>query len=602
MIDGNELGRRAKEISRRVSWSPFGTAEERPRAAAVAILVALILFQLANGIAWIGIDRAFQGNDETDYLQNLIRHRYRLTHDDHKPSEIFERLLGYQRVTSTPPGLFHLWSLGFAIGGAAPETVRYVNLATLAAAMAALFFAARKLGGDTAGLLAVAALTSFPPVVHFSHQASSFMPHMMAIALVALVLIRSDFLLRPGFAILLGLAVALDFQLERGTPVMILGPMLAYLTGVVVYRMVRLTSRPWWRTGLPLVIAGAIALALTFAYLRGFLHFNLEHTMDMAREPLYTRPDDYYKIDFRRLGTTPYLGALLLPLALFLLTRKNLGPFRGFLLVAYFGPLYLLSRVETRDVEYALGVLPLGALVIGVGLATIPKIPRVLPALALAGLVYFGATLNTHLGFGSIDNPGWAPRLAAEWELIPQRPHPVPDLRAAAEKVLEHRPGGDVAILYGFDDDPNYHYDPLYLNLSAANMIQVYIACAVPDATHVFLLSDADNVVLHKPAGNFGVLFMPRDRMADRVYGPSAASFNLHDAIGGLWHYNGPDNELLAARLFEQGGPGPWEPVLDAQSRIVVSVPKARGPNVRSAARNSAIENPKAENPRNSDL
>ncbi|MCZ7585399.1 MAG: hypothetical protein M5R36_19815 [Deltaproteobacteria bacterium] len=156
--------------------SPFAQNDRPASRPALLILAAIVLFHVAMGAAWVAHDRQLAGNDETDHLQNGLRHRFRLIHQDHTVGAYAERLLGFQHVTTTPPLLFDIWEAVWLVTGPSPAAARAVTIAWMAIGGLACFGAARRLNGDIAGLIAAACFFAYPSIVYFSTIASTFVP------------------------------------------------------------------------------------------------------------------------------------------------------------------------------------------------------------------------------------------------------------------------------------------------------------------------------------------------------------------------------------------------------------------------------------------
>ncbi len=553
--------------------NPFNGSQAKPSAAAIVILAALIAFQILSGAIWIASDCRLMGNDETDYLQNGLRHKFSLQHKDHEFSDYFQRFLGYQEITSTPPLLFDLWEIAWLIFGTNPEAARGFSLFSLVLAGIFSFAAARKLGGDIAGLIACTTLFSFPPAIFFSHHASSFAPHLAAVACVCFVIITYDLGRKPGCGLLLGLAVSADILMERGTPVIILAPMLLFTVAVVFMQWRRKKSPISSQAMISIMVAGAIIVALCWAYISGYLEYNMEHTVDLALSPLSPgRQGNYYTNDFYRLSLTPPITALFALSLLILLFNRRMGAYRIFFALAFFIPIWLFSNLATRDLEYVFGTLPIAAIAVGVGLTSIKRIPRWPLVIGLAALIYFGLAYNTHLSFGTYPNESWPGRASLRWKFKPQLPSNIPDIRRMAAAIDHHYPDEPLGILYIFGGMPflGDKIEGLRTNLTHFNALQIYMASRRPDSVHIFILSEVGQQFFPRPKNAQAIYAVPLRLLFGKIRGIAGQQFHIDSIEGGLFHYGNAPSEKPAVERFMMTKPTPVRPALILGSRVLL--------------------------------
>ncbi len=551
---------------------PFHDARQKPSAAAMIICALMIAFQIACAAIWISGDTRLMGNDETDYLQNGLRHKYNLQHNDHDLGSYFTRILGYQKITSTPPLLFDFWEIAWLLFDAGPEAARGFSQFCLALAAVFIFAAARKLGGDIAGLIACATLFCFPPVIAFSRHASSFIPHLAAVSAVCWALIASDLLRKPGYGLLLGLAVSADILLERGTPVIILTPMLIFAALASVLNWRRDKSPANKKALLSIVAAAALILLLCGAYLYGYMKYNYGHTAELAVSPLTdVRQQGYYTKDFFRLSVTHPVAILLAMSLAALLFKKEMGAYRIFFIFAFFIPTRIFANLATRDLEYVLGVLPVGALAVGVGITSIKKMPKAVYAVLLFLIVYFGFALNAYLSFQAQNENSWQHRASRLWELKPQLPANMPNIRRMADIIGGHYRGDELGFLYMVGPLPEsfINRDEFRMTLTDMNALQIYLACRKPGSSHVFILHEAATRLFDLPDNTKGIYAAPINKLFGKVKGPADLEFNIDEIEAGLFHYNAEGSEVLAARRFLMTKPTPIEPPLALGARIV---------------------------------
>jgi len=558
--------------------NPFSPRGKPASKAALFALGVILAYQILLGAAWINHDCQLRGNDETDYLQNGLRHHFRLKHQDHVVSDYFERLLGYQEITSTPPLLFDFWEIIWLVTGPSPEAARGFSLFCLVIAGMAVFGAGRKLGGDLGGLLACAILYSYPPVINFSHQASSFMPHIAGVALVLYLLVAGDLGKRQGLGVLLGLALAFDLLMERGTPVIILSPMLTFALGYLAFHTLKEKTGKGPRSFLPFLTAFLLAAVLAGHFLFGYFQHSLDHTVSLVSETLggQARFTDYYSGDFKRLSLTPPLAKLLIIAFVFLALDKTLGGFRVFFAFAFFAPIFIFSQFATKDLEYVLGTLPIAAVATGVGISRIPKLPRLVPAAVLIAVLAFGTSLSTYLSFGHKTETGAATaRMAASWEMIPQTPSAVPNLKKTADRIARELPETPSGLLYAYSQPKAWEGAGSFeINITQLNALQIYLASLRPDDYHVFLITGAANDLISNPPGTQALIAIPLSRLKGAVEGHGDIRFEVEKIKGGLFHYNGRDLEDLAVSRFAMARPGPARPLPGVGTRISIWVSK----------------------------
>ncbi|MCZ7585398.1 MAG: hypothetical protein M5R36_19810 [Deltaproteobacteria bacterium] len=288
---------------------------------------------------------------------------------------------------------------------------------------------------------------------------------------------------------LLGLLIAADLLLERGTPPFVLSPPLLYAFGFRLWSARREGARIAPELTGPLVRAALLAALIAAPYYAGYLQYNLDHTLDLVGRAHagQTRPGNYYYSDFPRLAMSTVLAAAGFAGMAVCALRKSLGPYRLFFAVSYFAACWIFSRFATKDLEYVVGALPFVAIATGVAFGALPKIPRVVPAVALVAVIAFGALLSSYLRFGTTPLLGSVGKVAAaRFGLVTLRPHAAPDLRRTAERVAARLPRERSAVLFSYAEPIPQDRETVSWNLLELNAMQIYLACLRPDDVHVF--------------------------------------------------------------------------------------------------------------------
>ncbi|HET7471765.1 MAG TPA: glycosyltransferase family 39 protein [Candidatus Limnocylindrales bacterium] len=216
----------------------FVLGSRRPRAAIALAIGTLVVVRL-------GVAVALDARLFSDYLA------YR--------SLAEAMIAGYGFWTSVPPGYPLLEAAGIVLlGGAGVLSAELVNVALGIVSGVAILVVVRDAWGDRSAAVAVMAFAIIPSQVFFTLVLGTEIAYGAALALVALVALRSrsgSLAVIAGCGVLLGLS-----QYVRPTSQL-------FLPAVLAVVLIATRGRAsWWRTGLTFVVAFAVSVAPIVAW------------------------------------------------------------------------------------------------------------------------------------------------------------------------------------------------------------------------------------------------------------------------------------------------------------------------------------------------
>ena len=328
------------------------TAVARERAIVAGAFAALV----ALAAVWLAIDRTPPEWDHANHLERVVRCAGDLARGDVR--RIFERSTFYPPVVPCAAALVYRLAPSDAAGSQA------VVLAFLGLGMAAVYLLGRRVAGGTAGVVAAVVFGAAPFVVFSSLRFQLDLPLASLVALAIVVVLKTDGFTHRGWSLAAGALFGVG-MLTKPT-------FAAYVLTPIILVAARTRRASTWINLTLAVVAGALLSSPWYGpRLFGLLAQVASRSFKQAAEagkpePLTTSALLIYPTTF-----APQFGVLAVLLCIVgfavALWRRQ-----GLIVTALLAPFVLLQLLQNKDLRYTLPLLPIAAVLAGMGFGVVP--------------------------------------------------------------------------------------------------------------------------------------------------------------------------------------------------------------------------------------
>ncbi len=330
---------------------------------AFAVLVAVAAL-------WLALDRRPPEWDHANHLERAVHCAQDLARGDVRA--LLERSAFYPPIVPCAAAL--AYHLAPSDAGAAQAVV----LAFLGLGMTAVYELGRRVAGGTEGVVAALAFGSAPFVVFSSLRFQLDLPLASIVALALLVLLRTEGFRHLGWSVASGVVLGLGMLTKP--------PFAAYVLPALVLVAARIrTRRAGAHLGLALLLGAALALPWYGPRLIGLGPEIAARSFKQAAESGHSDPLTATALAFYPTWFVPQFGlvaVLLCAAGLVASARRR----RWLLLASALVPLALFTLIQNKNLRYTLPLLPVAAVLAGVGFGALPRRARAVAGAALAAV------------------------------------------------------------------------------------------------------------------------------------------------------------------------------------------------------------------------
>jgi len=370
--------------------------------ALVCVIFALVVAVLT---VWLALDRRPPEWDHANHLERAVVCADDLARGDRRA--ILERSSFY------PPLVLCAAGLAYRLAPSDVAAAQSVILAFLGLGVGAVYLLARRFVGAAEGVVAALVFTTAPFVVFSSLRFQLDLPLAAMVALLLVVLLRTETFEHRGWSVAAGLVLGLGLLTKP--------PFVAYVLAPLVLVAARIRSRrALANLALAALIGGALGLPWYGPRLLGLVPEIASRSFRQAAESGHPEPLTGAALTlYPRWFPTQFglVGVLLFILGLGVAARR-----RHWLLVASVLPAFVLFELlQNKNLRYTLPLLPVAAVLAGVGFGALPTRVRdgVRVLLVVAGLVQVSATAFgvPHVSVPVLDVPFVVetPPVRADW-------------------------------------------------------------------------------------------------------------------------------------------------------------------------------------------
>ena len=338
------------------------SARRRKEWAAVAGVFVVVLIVAA---VWLTVDRHPPEWDYANHLEHAVRCWRDLAAGDLRA--VFARSSFYPPLVPCAAGLvFRVWPSDVAFG-------EVVILAFLGTGMAATYVLGRRFAGGAGGVVAATLFGTAPSVVNHALRFQLDVPLASMVAVFLVALLATDHCRTRAWTIATGVVFGLGMLTKP--------PFFVYVGPACLLALARTRARGAWLGGACAgLIAAVIALPWYAPRLLGLPTQIRNRSFKQAGEagfpePLSAASLAYYPLNFPT--AFGVIGVLLLAVGLVVAFRQ-----RHWFALAGLAPLIAFLVLQNKQVRYVLPLVPIAAVVAGIGFAALPKAAR-----GVAGLV-----------------------------------------------------------------------------------------------------------------------------------------------------------------------------------------------------------------------
>ncbi len=274
-------------------------------------------------------------------------------------------------VPCTAALVYRLWPSDVAAAQA-------VVLAFLGLGMGAVYVLGRRVAGGAGGVVAAVLFGSAPFVVFSSLRFQLDLPLASLVALALVVLLRAEGFRHPGWSLAAGVVLGLGMLTKP--------PFAVYVLPALVLVAARIRARRGViNAGLAALIAAALALPWYGPRLFGIAPDIAARSFRQAAESGHPDPLTAAALALYPTWFLPQFGvvAVLLFAIGFLV---GVGRRQWLLLASALAPLALFMLIQNKNLRYTLPLLPVAAVLAGVGFSALPERGRTLAGAALVAV------------------------------------------------------------------------------------------------------------------------------------------------------------------------------------------------------------------------
>jgi len=345
----------------------------------VAPVGAILAVVVAVAAVWLALDRRPPEWDHANHLERAVRCAGDLARRD-LPA-ILERSSFY------PPLVLCAAGLAYRLAPSDVAAAQSVVLAFLGLGTGAVYVLARRFAGATEGVVAALVFATAPFVVFSSLRFQLDLPLASMVALMLVVLLRTDTFEHRGWSVATGLVLGLGMLTKPPFAAYVLAPL------VVVAARIR-ARRALANLALAALIGGGLGLPWYGPRLLGLAPEIASRSFRQAAESGHPEPLTAAALMLYPRWFPTQLG--LVAVLLFVLGLGVAARRRHWLLLASVLPAFaLFELLQNKNLRYTLPLLPVAAVLAGLGFGALPARlrdgGRVL--LIVAGVVQVSATV-----------------------------------------------------------------------------------------------------------------------------------------------------------------------------------------------------------------
>jgi hypothetical protein len=330
---------------------------------AFAALVAVVA-------VWLALDQRPPEWDHANHLERVVACAKDIGRGDVRA--ILERSAFYPPLVSCTAALvYRLWPSDVAAAQA-------VVLAFLGLGMGAVYVLGRRVAGGAGGVVAAVLFGSAPFVVFSSLRFQLDLPLASLVALALVVLLRAEGFRHPGWSLAAGVVLGLGMLTKP--------PFAVYVLPALVLVAARIRARRGViNAGLAALIAAALALPWYGPRLFGIAPDIAARSFRQAAESGHPDPLTAAALALYPTWFLPQFGVVaVLLFAIGLVVGA--GRRQWLLLASALAPLALFMLIQNKNLRYTLPLLPVAAVLAGVGFSALPQRGRTLSGAALVAV------------------------------------------------------------------------------------------------------------------------------------------------------------------------------------------------------------------------
>jgi hypothetical protein len=378
-------------------------AKRRREWATVAGVFVVVLVVAA---VWLTVDRHPPEWDYANHLEHAVHCWRDLAAGDLRA--VFARSSFYPPLVPCAAGLvFRVWPSDVAFG-------EVVILAFLGIGMAATYVLGRRFAGGAGGVVAATLFGTAPSVVNQALRFQLDVPLASMVAVSLVTLLATDHFRNRAWTIVTGVVFGLGMLTKP--------PFFVYVGPACLLVLARTRG---WRAWLGGACAGLLAMVIALPWYGPRL-FGLpiqiqNRSFKQAREAGFPEPLSAASLAYYPLNLPTafgVIGVLLLAVGLAVVFRQ-----RRWFALAGLAPLIAFLVLQNKQVRYVLPLVPIAAVVAGIGFAALPKAARGAAGVAIAvaaavqlSATAFGVPATPRLPVAGVPLVDPSPPSRADWQ------------------------------------------------------------------------------------------------------------------------------------------------------------------------------------------
>ncbi|MBI3827192.1 MAG: glycosyltransferase family 39 protein [Candidatus Rokubacteria bacterium] len=397
----------------------------RARALAGACVAVAWLAIAAVAAVWLARDHRPPEWDYANHLERVVHCAQDLARAD--LTTVLRRSSFY------PPAVPCTAAIVYRLAPSDVGAAQVVILGFLALGMAATCSIARRLAGETAGVVAAALFGSAPFVVELTLRFQLDVPLAALVALMLAVALKTEGFRRPGWSLAAGVVFGLGMLTKPPFPVYVLAP-LALLAWQGRSR------RGLVNVALASVVAAAIALPWYGPRLIGLPLQVANRSYRQANEAGLPEPFTSTALAYYPVNLVPQFGAV--AAALLVLGLAVAVARRSWFVLAALAPWVLFFVIQNKNLRYTVPLLPAAAVTAAMGFAALPRWGRAAVAVVMVAVAAVQVGMTTFARPAHAHVPGLGVPLAFATPPLPERwPH-----REILDLITRDSGGGPVTV------------------------------------------------------------------------------------------------------------------------------------------------------------
>jgi len=318
--------------------------------------------------AWLAVDRMPPEWDHANHLERVVRCAEDLARGDVRT--VFERSSFY------PPIVPCVAAVLYRLAPSDVAAAQAVVLAFLGLGMAAVYALGRRLAGGTEGVVAAVVFGCAPFVVFSSLRFQLDLPLAAMVAVALVVLLRTEGFRHLGWSVVAGVVFAVGMLTKPPFAVYVIAPVVVALIPTGQRRRAAINA------GLAISIAVVLTLPWYGPRLFSLLPDITSRSFRQAAESGHPDPFTAQALLFYPTFITPQFGVLAVlllvaGLAVAIVRRQ------GLVLAAFLVPFAVFGLLQNKNLRYTLPILPIAAVLAGMGFGLLRSRGRSLGAGAL---------------------------------------------------------------------------------------------------------------------------------------------------------------------------------------------------------------------------